>query len=308
MLFLWSCMTTNETRKCAQCGYSLQGLTIGSSCPECGSTHSKGGEAVDVSDGRVLRMINANLAVTGLAALPDVRIRLKYWMKLGAIFVFTLFVLQLLVTFAFIPIGLYRLALGCLSIFWPTVVLGMMPSSVDASMPPMYTWIRKIVPVTQWCWPVGYAMWLVFHVPFEEYTLGGNLKFFPLILILHAVAGIGLAGIAFWVHDLALRLNLDCAARRCNTFAIATVTLGIVVFVLPWKHFAAVNLGGISLLFAAYIFVLMGPWLCCVLLFARGLLEISNDAIWSLDYEDGLEGRQERINKKIEEHEHTRWP
>ncbi|MBT6165035.1 MAG: hypothetical protein HOH93_03885 [Phycisphaerae bacterium] len=300
-------MTTNEARKCAQCGYNLQGLPNGSNCPECGSSLTKIGTSVDTKEGSILRLINANLAVTGLAELPDLRVRMKYWMKLGAIFAFTVLILQLLVTFAIIPIGLYRLALGVLSIFWPTVVIGMMPSSADAAMPPMYTWIRKLAPTTQWCWPIGYVLWLMFHVPFEEYTLGGNLKHFPLILILHAVAGIGLAGIAFWIHDLALRLQLDCAAKRCNTFAIATVTLGLFVFVLPWKHFAAVNLGGISFLFAAYIFVLMGPWLWCVSLFARGLLEISNDAIWSLEYDDGLEGRQERINKKIKEHEHTRW-
>ncbi|MFT4592439.1 MAG: hypothetical protein ACI9JK_000131 [Phycisphaerales bacterium] len=288
-------MTTNEARKCAQCGYNLQGLSKGVNCPECGSSRTKSGTSVDTKDGSILRLINANLAVTGLAELPDLRVRMKYWMKLGAIFAFTVLTLQLLVTFAVIPIGLYRLALGVLSMFWPTVVIGMMPSSADAAMPPMYTWIRKLAPATQWCWPIGYVLWLMFHVPFEEYTLGGNLKHFPLMLMLHAVAGIGLAGIAFWIHDLALRLQLDCAAKRCYTFAIATVTLGLFVFVLPWKDFAA------------YIFVLMGPWLWCVSLFARGLLEISNDAIWSLEYDDGLEGRQERINKKIKEHEHTRW-
>ena len=302
-------MTTNEARKCAQCGYNLQGLSNGSNCPECGSLLTKSGTSVDTKEGSILRLINANLAVTGLAELPDLRVRMKYWMKLGAIFAFTVLILQLLVTFAIIPIGLYRLALGVLSVFWPTVVIGMMPSSADAAMPPIYTWIRKLAPTTQGCWPNGYVLWLMFHVPFEEYTLGGNLKHFPLILILHAVAGIGLAGIAFWIHDLALRLQLDCAAKRCNTFAIATVTLGLFVFVLPWKHFSAAGLTGEqgAIMWWTYILALMIPWLWCVSLFARGLLEISNDAIWSLEYDDGLEGRQERINKKIKEHEHTRW-
>ena len=47
---------------------------------------------------------------------------------------------------------------------------------------------------------------------------GGNLKYFPIILLLHAAAGIGLAGIAFWLHDLALRLDLTTVAKRCNLY------------------------------------------------------------------------------------------
>ena len=300
-------MQHENSAKCGKCGYSLQGLPVNSSCPECGSEFRITKSDEEQQEGKILRMINSNLAVKGLAPLPDIRIRLKYWMKLAAIFVSTFLVFQALVTFAIIPIGLYRLALFVLSLFWPSVVLGIMPSNLDASMPPMYSVIRKVAPPTQWCWAIGYTLWLVFHVPMKDYTLGGNLKFFIPILVLHVVAGIGLAGIAFWVHDLALRLGLDCAAKRCNTFAILLLTLGALVFVLPWKHFAAENLGVASFVFFAYILVLMIPWLWAVSLFARALLEMSNDATWSLKYEDGLEGRQERINKKIAEHEHTRW-
>ena len=304
---------SKSTTKCVACGYSLQGLPISANCPECGSEQRTTKQQGEKGESRLLRMINSNIAVTGLAPLPDIRVRLKYWMKLGAIFAFALFGLQLLVTFALIPIGLYRLTLFALSIFWPFVVFGMMPN-VDASMPPMYTWIRKIAPYSQWCWPTGYALWLVFHVARadEQFTIGGNLSllsssFFPPILILHAFAGIGLAGIALWIHDLALRLGLDCAAKRSNTFAILVLTLGVFVFVLPWKLFAAANLGSVSLIFFGYIVALMAPWLWAVSLFARSMLEISNDATWSLIYEDGLEGRQERIRKKQDEFEYRRW-
>ncbi len=301
--------------ECRNCGYNLQGLHTGTKCPECGDSQRnvrKHGDEQDVfekEDGRVMRMINANLAVKGLEPLPDIRVRLKYWMKLGALFVSAIFFLQLLITFALIPIGLYRLALFGVSIFWPTVVIGMMPAKVDASMPPMYKWIRLTVPYTQWCWAIGYGLWLVLHVPFEEYILGGNLKYFEPLLLLHAIAGIGVAGMAFWLHDLALRLDLITTAKRCNAFTVATCTIGILVFVLPWKHFAAAELTGKqgAIMWWAYILALMVPWLWCVSLFARALLEFSSDASWSLKYDDDFEGRQERISKKIEEFEHTRW-
>jgi hypothetical protein len=253
-----------------------------------------------------MQIINANLVVKGLAPVPDIRVRLKYWMKLGGLFVIAVFFLQLLVTFATIPIGLYRLALFALSLFWPTIVIGMMPSKMDASMPPMYTWIRRTVPYTQWCWAIGFGLWFTLHVPQEQFTLSGNLKFFPPILILHAVAGVGLAGIVLWVHDLALRLDLSIAAKRCNLFAIAILTWGLLVFVLPWKHFAVANLGIAGLIFYAYILILMGPWLWMISLFARALFELSADASWSLQYDDGLEGRQDRISKNRKEYERKR--
>ena len=307
-------MPNNEQVKCSTCGYDLRGIPKGTTCPECGSENrckdaSQAGSYDASQDGAVLRLINANIAVKGLAPLPDIRVRVKYWMKLGALFVSALFFLQILVTFAIIPIGLYRLLLFGMSVFWPTVVIGMMPASVDASMPPIYGWIRKVVPYSQWCWAAGYALWFVFHVPQSEFTLGGNLKYFAPILLLHAVAGVGLAGLAFWLHDLAIRLQLDCAAKRCNAFAIATVTLGFFVFVLPWKHFAAAGLTGEqgAIMFWVYILALMIPWLWCVSLFARALFEFSSDANWSMQYEDGLEGRQERIRKKREDYEHARW-
>jgi hypothetical protein len=300
-------MQTEEQVKCSNCGYDMRGLGSGILCPECGGETRKRVYGGDDSDGKVMQFINANVAVKGLAPVPDIRKRIKFWMKLGGVLVSVFFLLQLLVTFALIPIGMYRLVLFVLSLLWPLVVVEMMTSKVNASMPPMYTWIQKYAPYTQWCWAIGYGLWLVFHVPRTGFTLGGNLRFFYPILILHAVAGIGLAGISFWLHDLALRLGLDCAAKRCNVFAIAIFTLGILVFVLPWKHIAAANLGVAGFIFTGYILALMIPWLWCVSLFARALLEFSADASWSLRYDDNLEGRQERIRQKQENHEHTRW-
>ena len=75
---------------------------------------------------------------------------------------------------------------------------------------------------------------------------------------------------------------------------------------LPWKHFAAVNLGEVSFLFYGYIMMLMMPWLWLVSLFARALFELSADASWSLKYDDGLEGRQNRISEKRKEYERKR--
>ena len=299
-------MHHNDSAKCGKCGYNLQGLPKQNVCPECGSEFRVTKSDEEQSEGRLLRMINSNLAVKGLAPLPDYRARFQYWMKLGAYIAFAVFGLQLLVSIAVVPIGVYRMLLFALSLLWPIVVVGMMPN-VDSSMPPMYRWIRAVAPSTQWCWPIGYAVWLLFHVPLEEYTLGGNLKYCMPILVLHAIAGLGLAGIAFWIHDVALRLGLDCAAKRCNSFSVFVVTLGVLVFVLPWKHFAAANLGVASFVFFAYICALMIPWLWAVSLFARGLLEIANDASWSLYHEEDLEGRQERIRKKRDEFEYTRW-
>jgi hypothetical protein len=254
-----------------------------------------------------MRIINSNLAVQGLAPVPDVRIRVKYWMKLGGICVTVFFILQLLVTFALIPIGTYRLLLFALALVWPTIVMGMMPSKADVSMPPMYKMIRTVAPYSQWCWAAGYAMWLLLHVPKDEYTLGGNLRYFPPILLLHAAAGVGLAGVVFWLHDFALRLDLHTAAKRCNVFATGILTLGILVFVLPWKHLAAANVGVVNMLFYAYVLILMVPWLWMVSLFARALFEFSSDASWSLRYDKDIEGRQDRIRQKREEYEHTRW-
>ena len=300
-------MQTDEPINCASCGYDLRGLPTEVQCPECGSeSRRRVQEVTSTTDGKIMQMIDANIVVKDLAPVPDIRVRMKYWMKLGGIFFTILLFLQLLVTFATIPIGLYRLVLFVLSLFWPTVVIGMMPSKVDESMPPMYAMIRKIVPYTQWCWAIGYGLWIILHVPREDFTLGGNLKYFPIILLLHAAAGIGLAGIAFWLHDLALRLDLTTVAKRCNLFAVTTLTWGVLVFVLPWKHFAAANLGEIGFLFYAYILALMVPWLWMVSLFARALFEFSADASWSLRYDDGLEGRQERISKKRKEYEQKR--
>jgi hypothetical protein len=305
-------MQTEEKLRCENCGYDLQGLQTTVECPECGvenRQHTRAEASKDShSGGFLLKIINANVVVKGLAPVPDIRVRMKYWMKVGGLFVTAVFILQLLVTFAMIPIGLYRIALFGMSFLWPTVVIGMMPSKVDDSMPPMYRWIRRVVPATQWCWAIGYGLWFVFHVPQAEFTLGGNLKFFPPILMLHAIAGVGVAGVAFWLHDLALRLDLITVAKRCNVFTVATLTLGILVFVLPWKHFAAGEIAAEqgAIMWWAYILALMIPWLWMVSLFARALFEFSEDASWSLKYDDGLVDRQERVSSKRKEYQQKR--
>ena len=299
-------MQTEETNQCKNCGYDLHGIPKGTLCPECGESGVRTHVESTSTDGKLIQLINANIAVQGLSPLPDLRKRFKYWMRLGGFFASVFFLLQLLVTFALIPIGVYRLAVFGLSFFWPYVVVGMLPSRVDASMPPMYTLIRKVVPYTQWCWAAGYGLWLLLHVPTEEGTLGGNLRFYPPILLFHAIAGIGLAGVAFWLHDLALRLDLHTAAKRFNIFALAIPTLGVLVFILPWKHVAAAPLGPSGLLFWSYIMAIMGPWLFIQTLYIRALFEMAMDSVWSLKYEHGLEGRQERISDKRKEYERKR--
>ena len=301
-------MMAEETIRCSSCGYDLQGLSRDARCPECGESGRSTRGVTNPTDGKILNLINANIAVKGLAPMPEIRIRVKYWMRLGGILAIIFFVLQLLVTFALIPIWMYRFGVFGLSILWPYVVIGMMPSKVDASMPPMYTFVRKTVPYSQWCWAIGYVLWALLHVPTEFGTLGGNLKYFPPILLFHGIAGIGLAGVAFWLHDFALRLNLITAARRCNIFAFAILTWGALVFALPWKHFAAAGLTGEqgALMWWAYIIALIGPWLFIQTLFIRALFEMASDSAWSLRYESGLDGRQERISEKREEYERER--
>ena len=299
-------MQEHNEAVCSKCGYDLRGISKDMPCPECGNSHRTQPE--DLSQGKLMRLINSNIAVKGLEPLPDIRHRTKYWMRIASIFVFALLFLQVLSTFAFIPIGIYRCLLFGLSLFWPTIVTGMMPSSVDTSMPPMYGLIRKWIPLSQWCWAVGYVLWFVFHVPTEFGTLNGNLKFFFPIIALHLVGGIGLSGLAFWLHDFALRMDLHTAASRCNVVAVAVLTWGFLVFVLPWKHFSAAGLSGEqgAIMWWALILGLMLPWFWVLLTFARALLEFSSDSEWSMKYEEGRRGRQERIRKKREEYERER--
>ena len=114
--------------------------------------------------------------------------------------------------------------------------------------------------------------------------------------------GLGLAGLAFWLHDLALRLDLHVTAWRCNVVSFAICTLGVLVFILPWKHFAAAGLtaeqGG--LMWWALILALMGPWLYIVLLFARALFEFGSFAGWSMKHDHDIEGRIDRVREKRE--------
>ena len=299
-------MRTDHRYDCIHCGYDLTGLHKDKKCPECGSDQVDRPDSKD-ADGVLLGMINKNIAVKGLAPLPDFRYRAKYWMTLGAMFVLALGFLQLIVTFAQIPIWLYRFSLFCMSLAWPFVVIGMMPSCADASMPPIYRLIRKWIPPTQWCWAIGFVLWFVLHVPTEAGTMNGNLKAFFPTLMLHIVGGIGLIGLVFWLHDLALRLTLDLAARQCNIVMWTMATWGFIVFVSPWKEFTANGDAGVqTALYWFYVIVLIFPWLCVVILFARALFEFASDSTWSLKYDQDIEGRIDRVREKREQFDRDR--
>jgi hypothetical protein len=301
-------MQTEDQVKCSNCGYDMRGLGSGILCPECGGETRNRVYGGDDSDGKVMQFINANVAVKGLSPLPDIRIRTKYWMRIAGLFVFAVLFFQVLVTFALIPIGSYRFLLFGLSLFWPIIVVGMMPANVDDSMPPLYRIIRKWIPPTQWCWAIGYAFWSVFHLPTEFGTMGGNLKYYWPLLLLHFVGGVGVVGLAFWLHDLALRMDLHRAATRCNFVAVAFATWGVLVFVLPWKHFSAAGLTGNqgALMWWALILGLMFPWFWILRTFGLALFEFSSHSKWSMKYEEGREGRQERITKKREDYKKER--
>jgi hypothetical protein len=296
-------MQNNEIKKCEVCGYSLRGLEIVSLCPECGADPKAAKPKLSQSaiDG-IMGVIDSTVAVQGLEPVPDIRSRTKHWAKIAAFFVIVLVVLQFLVTFAIIPIGLYRFTLFGMSFFWPVVVVGMMPESVDASMPPMYGYIRKVIPLSQWCWAGGYTLWFLLHLPTESGTLSSNLGDFWPLIILHSIAGVGLIGMVFWLHDLALRMNLDSAAKRCSLVAVMMATWGVVVFIAPWKQYAASgDESNQTALYWFYIIVLMFPWFWVLILLALSLFEFSSDSKWSLKYEGDREGRQERIREKREE-------
>ncbi len=297
-------MQTDKPIKCTNCGYDLRGISSDAICPECGNTHRN--EPVDMSQGKLMGLINANIVVKGLEPLPDIRYRAKYWMPIGGLFVLTIIFLQFLVMFSIIPIGLYRTVLFVMALFWPTVVYGMMPAIVDNSMPPMYRAIRKWIPPSQWCWAIGYCVWFVFYVPQTDVTLGDNLAPYKIILLLHAIAGIGLVGLAFWLHDLAIRAGLDSAAKRCNITAFVMATWGVLVFVTPWKRITEGTDGLTPALMWFYVVVLMFPWFYILILFALSLFEFSSDSAWSLDYESNLDGRLDRIRQKQEEYKKER--
>lgn len=299
-------MRTDHPYDCVNCGYDLTGLHRDKKCPECGSDQASQPNE-EGSGGVLLGLINKNIAVKGLEPVPDFRKRAKYWMTLGAIFVLAVGLFQLLIMFAQIPIWLYRFSLFGMSLAWPFVVVGMMPSVADASMPPIYRSIRKWISPSQWCWAIGFALWLVFYVPFESGTLNGDLKSFLPTFVLHTIGGIGLVGLIFWLHDLAMRMSLDLAARRCNVVMWTAATWGIIVFVSPWKQFAASGDGGNqTALYWFYVIVLMFPWLWVMYLFAGALFEFASDSTWSLKYDRDVEGRIDRVREKREQMDRER--
>ncbi len=296
-------MESESVRKCGGCGYDVRGLEKNSLCPECGadpkSTPPKITKSV-IAEG-IMDVIDGNIAVQGLAQMPDVRKRVRSWMLIGAMTVLIVGLLQLAVTFAQIPIGAYRLTLMAISSIWPFIVVGMLPASADASMPPIYRMLRPWIPVSQWCWLAGYVLWLGFHVSGDG-TLGGNLgKYWP-ILLLHIIGGIGVSALAFWLHDFALRLKLSDIAKKLNMVAWVYLSWGLFVFVLPWKHFAAAGLQGNqgAIMWWAYIIGLMFPWLFVQFMFAKSLFAFASIAQWDMHYEKSLQGRQERIREKRE--------
>lgn len=305
-------MQTEEPIICSHCGYDLQGLALSALCPECGesrgsATSSSSVDVLEKPSSKFLKMIDANVAVKGLEVVPDIRLRAKYWMRIAALFVFGLGFLQFLVMFAIIPIPLYRVALFGMSLLWPTVVVGMMPVSVDNAMPPIYRSIRKWIPFSQWCWAIGYVVWFVFYLPAEDVTFGGNIKQCDVPFYIHAVGGLGLAGLAFWLHDLALRLGLDFSAKKCNVTAFAILSIGLIVFIAPWKRISIDQGDSIPpALYWFFVVALMFPWIWILISFGRALLEFASDSEWSLKYEGDQEGRQDRIRKKREAYEKER--
>jgi hypothetical protein len=138
--------------------------------------------------------------------------------------------------------------------------------------------------------------------------MDGNLKYYWPLLALHFVGGVGIVGLAFWLHDLALRMDLHTAASRCNLVAVGVATWGVLVFVLPWKHFSAAGLSGEqgAIMWWALILGLMLPWFWILQAFARALFEFSSDSKWSMKYEEERKGRRERIRKKREAYEQER--
>ena len=296
-------MPENETKKCAGCGYDLRGLEKNTICPECGSTSQRVSEKFTTSKvaDRIMGMIDANVAVMDLSQMPDVRKRVRSWMLIGSCTVAVVATLQLAVTFAIIPIGMYRLLLASISVVWPCIVVGMLPSSADSSMPPMYRMLRPWIPISQWCWPAGFATWLAFHITGRG-TLEGNLgKFWPIIL-LHLIGGIGVTALAFWLHDFAVRMHLSVIGKKLNFVAWAYLSWGLLVFALPWKHFAAAGLTDSqgAFMWWAYILGLMIPWLAVQCIFSKSLFDIALTAHWDMHYEKSLVGRQDRIREKRE--------
>ena len=137
--------------------------------------------------------------------------------------------------------------------------------------------------------------------------MNGNLKAFFPTFMLHTVGGVGLIGLVFWLHDLALRLSLDLAARRCNIVMWMMATWGFIVFVSPWKEFTANGDAGVqTALYWFYVIVLIFPWLWVVMLFARALFEFASDSTWSLKYDQDIEGRIDRVREKREQFDRDR--
>ena len=106
-------MGSDEQRKCGKCGYDIQGLDPRVICPECGTDSDK----VKVKTGKstvgegIMGVIDSSIAVQGLEPVPDIRVRLMHFAKIAGFFTIALVVLQFLVTFAIIPIWLYRFSL-----------------------------------------------------------------------------------------------------------------------------------------------------------------------------------------------------
>ena len=294
-------MPLDEIKKCSECGYDMRGLQRGTPCPECGSQGLRHTQtSSDYKDSKLLRFIDSNLTVQGLLPVPDIRSRLRIWMRVAGLIVIIVAALQILISFAVIPKTAYYLCLFMLSFSWPFVVMGMMPSSVDASMPPIYKKFRIVVPYTQWAWVGGFALWLLS----DE---GSPDNFIPSFM-LHLIAGVGWAGLSFWLHDLALRLDLDSTAWRCNVIATLICTWGLLVFLLPLTLHDADRMvgGGITMLWYFYILFFVGPWICILLLFAKSLFDFASISAWSLKYDKDVDGRQERVTQKWNSYEEGR--
>ena len=298
----------NDTEKlCRECGYDMRGLPLRSACPECGSEGiTTTTSSFPVKDSMLMRIINSNLAVQGLKPVPDVRVRISFWAKLAWLIAIVVMVLVLTHAFGVLPTVAYQLLLCLCSFAWPFVVYGLTPSSTRASMPSIYTTVRSLVHLSQWFWAVGYIQLFLLYIPTSEGTIEDPVHSSTVLFACHLFAGAGLALLALWLSDFAKRLDLDSTSRKCSIFGVTTSTLGLFVFLMPLTMHEAQSATGVSMLMYWYIAFFVVPWVYAMWLFAQSLHDFSSTSKWSLEYEQDIEGRQDRVRAKWESYEEER--